>query len=73
MSEKAKFVLKFGVLGWGVPMFVVSLFVERGFHRRMLSQVIFALLWLSGGAVFGLLGWGGRNNRNRMDQKSSPL
>jgi hypothetical protein len=73
MSEKAKFVLKFGVLGWGVPMFVVSLLIERGFHWRTLSQVIFGLLWLSGGALFGLLLWGGRNHRNRMNQKSSPL
>jgi len=73
MSEKAKFVLKFGVLGWGVPMLVVSLLVERGFHWRTLSQVIFALLWLSGGTLFGLLLWVGRNNQNRMNQKSSPL
>jgi len=73
MSDKAKFVLKFGVLGWGVPMFVVSLLIERGFHWRTLSQVIFALLWLSGGALFGLLLWGRRNNRNQMNQKSSPL
>jgi len=73
MSEKAKFILKFGVLGYGVPMFVISLFIERGLHRGTLSQVIFALLWLSGGALFGLVIWNGRgrSSQNRKNQKPS--
>jgi hypothetical protein len=73
MSEKAKFILKVGVLGYGVPMFVISLFIERGLHWRTLSQVIFALLWLSGGALFGLVIWNGRSSQNRKNQKPSSV
>jgi hypothetical protein len=52
-----RFVLLRGVLSYGLTMFVVMTFIV---HRDALSArfiAISALLWLVGGAVFGVLTW----------------
>lgn len=50
-------VLVTGVLSWGVPMFVVMTFFV---HRANLSPkmlAVSALIWLMGGALFGIAMW----------------
>jgi hypothetical protein len=59
---RTRFVLERGVLGWGVPMFVIMTFVvNRHSPNALLSPrnyVIFsAFLWAGGGALFGLATW----------------
>jgi hypothetical protein len=52
-----RFVLVTGVLSWGVPMFFVITFVV---HRTDLSPkmlAVSALIWLMGGALFGIAMW----------------
>lgn len=52
-----RFVLMRGVLSYGLTMFVVMTFIV---HRSDLSVrfiAISALLWLVGGALFGVLTW----------------
>ncbi|PKM14598.1 MAG: hypothetical protein CVV12_13105 [Gammaproteobacteria bacterium HGW-Gammaproteobacteria-2] len=52
-----RFVLLAGVLSWGVPMFVVMTFFV---HRANLSPKMLAapaLIWLMGGALFGVAMW----------------
>ena len=51
------FVVVTGLLSYGLPMFLVMTFVV---HRDRLSALFVAvsfLLWLLGGAAFGLLVW----------------
>jgi hypothetical protein len=60
---RTRFVLQRGVLGWGLPMFVIMTFVvNRHGPNALLSPrnyVIFsAFLWAGAGALFGLAMWG---------------
>lgn len=59
---RTRFVLQRGVLGWGLPMFVIMTFVvNRPGPNALLSPrnyVIFsAFLWAGAGALFGLAIW----------------
>lgn len=62
---KKHFVLVYGVLAWGIPMYVVlALFVHRpesGFTVGYL--VSSALVWFLGGLLFGTLTWSMNENR----------
>ena len=54
---KADFVLMRGVVGYGLPMFIVITFIS---HRKDLSTRfvgISAFVWLIAGAVFGTALW----------------
>ena len=54
---KRRYVLISGVLSYGLPMFVAMTFFV---HRNDLSARFIAasaLLWLTGGALFGLITW----------------
>lgn len=52
-----RFVLVAGVLSWGVPMFFVMTFIigKPGIRPAMIA--ISALIWLLGGALFGISMW----------------
>jgi hypothetical protein len=80
MSEKGKFVLRAGVMAWGVPLFLLAkawgLFVDRASHPQSTSHFIFwtlidLLIWLSVGAIFGLGAWNVRKSQKAKDQKAS--
>ena len=54
---KAKYVLVSGVLSYGLPMFIVMTFFV---HRKDISPIFIGIsfvLWLIGGALFGLGVW----------------
>ena len=54
---KRRYVLISGVLSYGLPMFVAMTFFV---HRSDLSPnfiAVSAVLWLTGGALFGLVTW----------------
>ncbi|WOO41935.1 hypothetical protein [Rubellicoccus peritrichatus] len=53
-----RYILRYGVLYWGVPMFVVMTFIvnpERAKSIGMLAAS--AGIWAVGGALFGLVMW----------------
>ncbi len=57
---KGRFILLHGVLGYGVPMFFVMTFVVNRQPERALtlsSIIISAVVWLLGGAAFGVAMW----------------
>ena len=54
---KADYVLKAGVLSYGLPMFLIMTFFV---HRERLTTnfiLVSALLWLLGGVFFGVAMW----------------
>lgn len=54
---KTRYILISGVLSYGLPMFVAMTFFA---HRADLSPkfiAVSAVLWLTGGALFGLITW----------------
>jgi hypothetical protein len=54
------YVLLYGVLAWGVPMFIVMTFFiyQRPGGRLTLGLILFSgCIWILGGAAFGWLMW----------------
>jgi hypothetical protein len=66
---KKNFVLFFGALGWGVPMFVVlALFINRPESGFTVGYIVgSALVWLLGGVLFGVMLWS-MNERNYLKE-----
>jgi heme/copper-type cytochrome/quinol oxidase subunit 2 len=80
MSEKSKYVLRTGVLAWGVSLFLLSkgwgLLVDRASRPQTTSHFIFwtlidLLIWLLVGAIFGLGMWSVRERQKAGDKKPS--
>ena len=64
MSERIRFILFSGVLGWGVPTGVTWAVVmavmnrgDREFLNALLTYLISLPLWLIGGLLWGGLMW----------------
>lgn len=53
----ARYVLKRGVLSYGLTMFVLMTFVFRRGDLSPRFMLISAVLWFVGGALFGTLTW----------------
>ncbi len=53
------FVLKYGLLYWGVPMFVLMTFVLHPFQHGFASQsaIVHCIVWPLAGVLFGLFTW----------------
>lgn len=59
-AGRKAYVLKRGVLGWGLPMFVAMTLVVplvRGEAITPTSLVIGAIIWLLAGVAFGFFTW----------------
>lgn len=72
---KTRFVLVAGVLSWGVPMFAVMTFVVNRRPERPLTPLmilISAVVWLLGGACFGLAMWAITERRYRKHLAANP-
>ena len=57
---KKKFILKTGVLAWGIPMFVIMTFFLNDKPYQELSPLYIAgsgVIWALAGAFFGWLMW----------------
>ena len=57
---KLRYIFLVGVLGWGVPMFIVmTLIIGSGLFPNKGTSVIIinSVIWLIGGFVFGYSGW----------------
>ncbi len=74
MSEVSKFVLTRGVLGWGIPMFLITTGWDLFFNRRsnlratshFTSLMLFNLLvWLLLGGLFGMVVWKVRKDKQK--------
>jgi hypothetical protein len=46
-----------GVLGWGVPMFLLMTFLVREAPLTVRAVVVGAVIWALAGAVFGFFIW----------------
>jgi uncharacterized membrane protein len=56
----AKFILQFGVLAWGLPMFAIMTFVvnrRAGEVRSPQMILVSIVLWALGGALYGWTMW----------------
>jgi len=56
---KTRYLLLVGVLGWGLPMFIVMTFIigPGSFNKSIGGIVINTIIWLIGGFVFGYTCW----------------
>lgn len=57
---RIRFVLARGVLGWGLPMFLIMIFAFNGSKEGVISPVsiaIHAVIWTIGGMIFGFTMW----------------
>jgi len=54
---KKKFILKTGVLAWGIPMFVIMTFFANNQPFTPISIAGSALIWTLSGALFGWMMW----------------
>ena len=60
-NGKKRFILKAGVLSWGIPMFIVMTFFVNNRTEQKLTLMLIAgsaLLWALAGAFFGWMLWG---------------
>jgi len=67
----ARFLVLHGVLGWGLPMFIIMTFAIYRISLEDLSQIIRSIIiWAIGGLVFGLWMWklGERRYRKATNQ-----
>jgi len=60
IKGKSNFILMRGVLGWGLPMFVVMTFIVNRHQGMPLTPsriLVSIVIWSLGGALFGWLAW----------------
>lgn len=74
---RTQFVLLYGVLAWGLPMFVVmTFFLNRQRDKPISSGMILisVVIWAIGGACFGLAMWAisERKYQKYLASKESP-
>ena len=67
---RLRYVLRSGVLAWGVPMFVVMTFIANRDRNDPVVIAISAVMWLLGGAAFGAIMW---TVSERQYRKAMPL
>lgn len=67
---KLDYVLKTGVLSYGLPMFVIMTFFIYPERRTYGLIAISALLWLLGGIFFGVMMWHVYESRYAADSES---
>jgi hypothetical protein len=56
---KARYILVYGVLFWGIPMLVFMSFITNPFTNGLFSAaaLIHCIVWLIGGLVYGFVMW----------------
>lgn len=54
---KSQYILLRGMLGYGLPMFIVMTFIVHKDDLNPVFIAISAVAWLIGGAAFGALTW----------------
>lgn len=67
MAPRTRFVLIWGVLGWGIPVFITWCVLmaawqsDWGFVRALVVYGISLPLWLGGGYLYGSFMWKYKN------------
>ena len=56
----ARFVLVYGLMAWGMPMFVLMAFITEPFSKGLTSTPAIAhyIIWPVAGLLFGMALWG---------------